>query len=284
MSVVTEIAAEAKRWGDVAGATFAEAYENAENAEVVVADALEAKRQAEASEAEAGSPHRWRMADDYSNLMARGWTQQQIADSCEISQPLVSYYLKCAELYNPGYSRPLFQGVYREVQSPSAAHVSHNAGDNEWYTPAEYIAAAIAVMGGIDLDPASTPVANEIVRATTLYTSEQDGLKQHWAGRVWMNPPYARPLIDGFCAKLAEHYSSGEVTEACVLVNNATETGWFHALAEVGAALCFPRQRVKFWHPEKESAPLQGQAVIYLGPKLAEFRAEFVRFGFTCQL
>jgi hypothetical protein len=52
----------------------------------------------------------------------------------------------------------------------------------------------------------------------------------------------------------------------------------------VGAALCFPRQRVKFWHPEKESAPLQGQAVIYLGPKVAEFRAEFVRFGFTASL
>jgi hypothetical protein len=68
------------------------------------------------------------------------------------------------------------------------------------------------------------------------------------------------------------------------LTNNATETGWFHALAEVAAAMAFPRHRVKFWHPDRESAPLQGQTVTYLGPSVESFRTEFVQFGFTVVL
>jgi hypothetical protein len=80
-------------------------------------------------------------------------------------------------------------------------HVAHNAGDNEWYTPKDLIRRGRVVMGAIDLDPASSVEANEVVMATKIFTEGDNALEQPWHGCVWMNPPYATGLIGKFCTK-----------------------------------------------------------------------------------
>ena len=165
--------------------------------------------------------------------------------------------------------------------SKSPAHVSNNSGNNEWYTPPEFIEAARVLMGGIDTDPASSEIANKTVQAATFYTEETDGLAWDWYGRVWMNPPYAQPLITEFCEKLVIDYQQGFITEACVLVNNATETRWFNLLLAEAAAVCFVKGRIKFVDMDgnPSGAPLQGQAVLYFGANTESFNNCFSQFG-----
>ena len=171
-----------------------------------------------------------------------------------------------------------------ELVVAKVPHVSQNSGENEWYTPQPFIEAARLVMGAIDLDPASSDVANTVVDAAAYFTAQDDGLSQDWYGRVWMNPPYAQPLVSQFCAKLRDEYDAGNVTDAIMLVNNATETAWFQRIIGAASAVCFPLARVKFWAPDRVAAPLQGQAVVYLGDNPAAFIREFAAFGWCARV
>lgn len=169
----------------------------------------------------------------------------------------------------------------REIIKNGVPHVAHNSGENEWYTPTEYIEAARRVLRVIDLDPASSAQANKTVKAKTFYTKQDDGLSKKWAGSVWMNPPYAAELIGRFCDKYAQGVKAGEIDEGIVLVNNATETKWFRALVGVSVAVVFTSGRIKFidQNGNATGAPLQGQAIIYAGPNSRKFLDEFSVFG-----
>ena len=162
-----------------------------------------------------------------------------------------------------------------------SAHVANNSGNNEWYTPADYIALAREVMGGIDTDPATSEIANRTVQASQIFTAEDNGLTKRWSGRVWCNPPYSQPLISEFAEAIASKYESGEIEQACVLVNNGTETRWFQRMLSTASAVCFPRSRIRFIDPDgnPSGAPLQGQAVLYMGDNRQTFAAIFAQKG-----
>ena len=167
--------------------------------------------------------------------------------------------------------------AYTEVKKP---HVANNSGENEWYTPPKYTEAAKRVMGGIDLDPASNELANKFVGAEKFYTKEDDGLANPWFGRVWLNPPYAQPLIAQFSEAVVEKFGRGEFEQSIVLVNNATDTKWLQSMMRVCSAVCFVEGRVKFLDPDgNPGAPLQGQVALYFGDERERFLEEFAVFG-----
>ncbi|MDQ5854094.1 MAG: phage N-6-adenine-methyltransferase [Chloroflexota bacterium] len=135
------------------------------------------------------------------------------------------------------------------LQSPRA--VLHSSESQEWYTRQPISDAARRVLGRIDLDPASSPAANEIVCAGHYFTPADDGLAQRWYGRVWLNPPYGKTGNKSnqeiWAQQLLAEYRAGNVREAILLVNAATDTTWFRALWDY--PICFPTGRIKFWRP-----------------------------------
>jgi phage N-6-adenine-methyltransferase len=178
-------------------------------------------------------------------------------------------------LRGPSYRKAMLERGSSDQRGASGT------GENEWCTPAEYIEAARLVMGAIDLDPATSTLAQELIQAATFYTKQDNGLEQEWQGRVWLNPPYAQPLITEFISKLCDERRAGRVTEAILLTHNYTDTSWFHEIVELADAICFTRGRVKFYEGSKVAAPTQGQAFSYFGANVDRFGGIFGRHGFV---
>lgn len=163
---------------------------------------------------------------------------------------------------------------------PTANRAYKNSSEsNEWYTPRWLIEKALTVMGGIDLDPASSLEANKTVLARQIYTAETNGLDQPWSGRVWLNPPYGND-VEPFVDKLLLSVESGEVTEAILLVAARTDTAWFRKLRTYPR--CFIWGRLKFINGETgEAGEPAGfpSMVVYMGPNFLTFVDEFKTIG-----
>jgi len=170
---------------------------------------------------------------------------------------------------------------WKKAQKQNPAHVGNATGENEWYTPPDYVEAARLTMDKIDVDPASSDLANQIIKADKYFTIKEDGLKQEWHGNIWMNPPYSQPLIAKFCDLLVDKYLKKEIKQACVLVNNATETNFYQRMLRTCDAVCFIKGRIKFIdkNGNASGAPLQGQTILYFGEYFEAFSENFSYFG-----
>ncbi len=162
---------------------------------------------------------------------------------------------------------------------------------NDWFTPALYIEAARAVLGDIEFDPYSDPIANKTVKAKIIRTKLDDG-DEPWPDvkTVFMNPPFGKGMIEAavkqFCYELERQLFSG-----IVLVNNATETKWFQTLLHHADALCLTDHRIAFNQVDGKavSGNTRGQAFFYFDGKdwdnrVFRFMNNFEQFGFVAKL
>jgi phage N-6-adenine-methyltransferase len=202
-----------------------------------------------------------------------------VETNCKFDQSTARRYMQCANNKDKLLSNRARVHGLRDAMKLLAGSNIHVSDDSyEWFTPAEYVEAAKQVMGNIDLDPASSDEANKIIKASRFYTIEDDGLTQPWFGNVFLNPPYNMPYVEKFVDRAVDEYENGNIECAIVLINNATDTKWFHRL--LNYPLCLVKGRIRFLSDDGvELATRQGQAFFYLGSGIDKFANEFGRFG-----
>jgi ParB family chromosome partitioning protein len=147
--------------------------------------------------------------------------------------------------------------------------------------PAKYLELVRAVLGGVDLDPASCDVAQEIVQANRYFSEEDDALSKEWPGRIWLNLASGHPHIAKFVEKLVTEYGEGRLTAAIMLTHNYTDTDWFYQATDVAEAICFTKGRAKVIEPDGDTCalPTCGQCFLYYGNDAIGFARQFSKLG-----
>lgn len=123
------------------------------------------------------------------------------------------------------------------------SHQSARMKNDEWLTPPDLL----KHLGEFDLDPCS-PIKRPWPTAKYHFTTNDDGLKQDWFGRVWCNPPYGKEAAK-WLDKLANHGNG------IALIFARTETEMFFAhVWPKASALLFIEGRLYFHYINGERA------------------------------
>jgi ParB family chromosome partitioning protein len=186
----------------------------------------------------------------------------------------------------------------------SHQQVNQTSGNVELYTPAELVEAARSCLGAIDLDPASSAVANETVMAERYFTEDDNGLAQPWAGRVWLNHPFGRfekackkgckkkickqrkrhlkadnPGNEAWINKLVADYQAGNISQAlCIVFNSSSET-WFRPLLKFPQCILYGRTQFRNPDGTTDGSPPKGCVITYLGHDVAQIARCFAHLG-----
>ncbi len=122
------------------------------------------------------------------------------------------------------------------MSSPGFSHESSNSKNVDWYTPS-WVFDRLGLM--FDLDPCHPEQRIPWIPARNTYCLADDGLKQPWKGRVWLNPPYGKHT-PAWLTKMHLHRNG------IALVFARTDCVWFHDSVARADAILFLKGRIKF--------------------------------------
>lgn len=194
----------------------------------------------------------------------------------------------------------------------------HSCTNPDWISPSWLVEAAREVMGSIDLDPMSDVEAQTIVKATSYYTIEINGLMQPWYGNVFINP--AGGTVAEAWTKLVATYHTPlpKMHQAIWIGYSLEQLQTLQSLEDVDSPLlfpiCVPKRRIPFVEntamraariqrllekgeapgaskaaqktardiragKEPPNSPSHANYICYLGLRVARFKRVFEKFG-----
>jgi hypothetical protein len=139
-------------------------------------------------------------------------------------------------------------------------HEPSTGETSNWYTPPP-------IFDGLgltfDLDPAHPGLGTRycVVPARSVFTVDDDGLRQPWHGLVFMNPPFGVRYehVPWLCRFLDHGNGIG-------IVRAYTSSNWFHKhVVPRAQTLCFPRGKTKFVRPDGSVGKEPGHGVVLIG-------------------
>jgi phage N-6-adenine-methyltransferase len=142
-----------------------------------------------------------------------------------------------------------------QTQLKTLSRVHFSSATPEWETPQTLFDELDRIFGGFTLDPCAT---SENAKCSRYFTTADDGLIQHWTGKVFMNPPYGREI--GRWVEKAWRESIDGALVVCLLPARV-DTRWWHNYARNGYVY-FLRGRLKFGDAA-HGAPFPSAIVIF---------------------
>jgi hypothetical protein len=122
--------------------------------------------------------------------------------------------------------------------------VPPNERNDRWGTPG-FIVDSLTRNGEypFDLDPCGAPQWS-LAERTYLLENGDDGLRDPWFGRVWMNPPYGR-IMRTWVDRLVEHWEAGGTGTMLIPVATGTKL-WIDVVLPKASGIHFWRHRIAF--------------------------------------